>query len=70
MRLGEAELPWESGVPDGILRRGAGAAIVAGDEHNVSVCLGDARSDRADADLGDELHTDTGAAVGVLEIVD
>ena len=36
-------------------RRGAGAAVVAGDEDNVGAGLGDAGGYRADADLGDEL---------------
>ena len=31
---------------------GAGAAVVAGDEHDVGVRLGHAGGDRADADLG------------------
>ena len=39
-------------------RRRAGAAVVAGDQDHVTVRLGDASGDRADADLGDELHVD------------
>jgi hypothetical protein len=58
VRLGEAELPGQAGVLDRGLRRGAGAAVVAGDEHDVRVRLGDAGGDGADADLGDELHAD------------
>jgi hypothetical protein len=41
-------------------RGGAGAAVVAGDEHDVGVRLADAGRDRADADLGDELDVDPG----------
>ena len=54
--LGEAELPRTAGVLERGQRRRAGAAVVAGDQHDVGVRLGDARRDRADADLGDQLH--------------
>ena len=54
--LGEAELPGRAGVLDRGQRRGAGAAVVPGDGHVVGLGLGDARGDRADADLGNELH--------------
>ena len=50
--LGEAELPRAAGVLERGQRRGAGAAVVAGDQHHVGVRLGDAGRDRADADLG------------------
>ena len=40
------------------LRRGAGAAVVAADQHDVGVRLGDAGGDGADADLGHQLHAD------------
>jgi hypothetical protein len=43
---------------------------VSGDEDNIGVGLGDAGGDGADTDLGDELHADAGAAVGVFQIVD
>ena len=53
--LGEAELPRPAGVLERGQRRGAGAAVVAGDQHHVGVRLGDAGRDRADADLGHQL---------------
>jgi len=65
--LGEAEFPRETGVLDGGLRRGAGATVVAGDENDIGVRLGDAGGDGADADLGDELHAHACVAVGVLQ---
>ena len=68
--LGEAELPRQAGVLDRGLRRGAGAAVVARDEHDVGMRLGDAGGDGAHADLGDELDADARLAVGVLEVVD
>ena len=49
LRLGEAELPGHAGVPDRRRRRGAGAAVHAGDHDVVGAGLGDARGDRADA---------------------
>ena len=70
VRLGEAELPGQAGVRDRGLRRGARAAVVAADQHDVGVRLGDARGDRADADFGDQLDADARAAVGVLQVVD
>ena len=68
--LGQAELPRAAGVLERGQRRRAGAAVVAGDQHDVGVRLGDAGRDRADADLGDQLHVDAGRRVGVLEVVD
>ena len=56
LRLGEAELPRAAAVLDARERRGARAAVVARDEHDVRVRLRDAGGDRADAGLGDELH--------------
>jgi hypothetical protein len=46
------------GVRDRGLRRSAGAAVVAADQHHVGVRLGHARRDRADADFGHQLHAD------------
>jgi hypothetical protein len=70
VRLGEAKLPRQAGILDAGPARGAGAAVVAGDEDVVGLGLGDTGGDDADADLGDELDGDTGARVGALEIVD
>ena len=65
--------PISHGTPaddDRAQRRGAGAAVVAGDEHVVGVGLRDARGDRADADLGDELHRDLRLRVRAAQVVD
>jgi IS5 family transposase len=51
-------------------RRGAGAAVVARDQHVVGVRLRHARRDRADADLGHELHADPRARVAAAQVVD
>ena len=61
LRLGQAELPGHAAVLDRRQRRGARAAVVARDQHHVGVRLGDAGGDRADADLGDQLHVDARA---------
>ena len=53
--LGQAELPRRAGVLERGQRRGAGAAVVAGDQDDVGVRLAHAGGDRADADLGDQL---------------
>ena len=58
--FGEADLPGRAGMLDRGQRRGAGAALEAGDGDVVGARLGDAGRDRADADLGDELDRDVG----------
>ena len=68
--LGEADLPRDARGLDRGQRRGAGAAVVAGDQDAVGVGLGDARRDGADADLGDELDRDLRARVGAAQVVD
>ena len=60
LRLGKADLPGRAGVLDRGQRRSAGAALEAGDGDVIGARLRDARRDRADADLGDELHRDAG----------
>ena len=56
--LGEADLPRRTGVLDGGEGRSPGAAFEPGDGHVIGARLGDAGRDRADADLGHELHRD------------
>ncbi len=70
LRLGKAEFPRNAGMLERGQRARAGAAIVAGDQDDVAVRLGDARRDRAHADLGHELHIDARAGISVLEVVD
>ena len=70
LRLGEADLPRDAGVQDRRDRRGAGAAVVARDQHVVGVRLRDAGGDGADADLGDELHRDARGRVRAAQVVD
>ena len=70
MSFSEAEFPWQAGVLHGGLRGGTGAAIETGDENDVRVCLGHTGGDSADADFGDELHTDACGTVRILQVVD
>ena len=70
LRLGEAEFPRTAGVLERRERAGAGAAVVAGDQHDVGLGLRHAGRDRADARLGDELDVDARRRVGVLQVVD
>ncbi len=70
LRLGKADLPGRARVLDRGQRRGAGAALEARDGDVVGARLGDARRDRADADLGDELHRHVGGRVDVLQVED
>ena len=51
-------------------RRGAGAALVAGDGDVVGAGLRDARGDRADAHLGHQLDRDARRRIDVLQVVD
>ena len=60
--LGQPELPGRAGVLERRERAGAGAAVVAGDQHDVGVGLGHAGGDGADADLGHQLHVHAGVA--------
>ena len=62
MRLGEADFPRLAGVMDRAQRRRAGAAFMARDRDVIRIGLADAGGDRADAELGDELHADARVA--------
>ncbi len=68
--LGQTQFPRRAGVLDRGDRRGAGAAVVAGDHHVVGLGLGDAGGDGTHADFGDQLDRDRGPGVGVLQVVD
>ena len=63
VRFGQAQFPGRAGVLDRSLRAGAGAAVVAADQHDVRFSLGHARRDGADADFGHQLDADARLAV-------
>ena len=50
--------------------RGARAAVVTRDQHDVGMCLRHAGGDRADAGLGHQLDVHPRLRVGVLQVVD
>ncbi len=58
--LGQAQLPGGAGVLERGQRGGAGAAVVARDEHHVGVGLGHAGGHGAHAHLGHQLDVDPG----------
>ena len=62
LRFGQTELPRAARVLDRRQRRGAGSAVVAGDQDVVGARLGDAGRDRADAGLGHQLDADPARA--------
>ena len=55
---------------DGAAGRGAGAAVMAGDQHHLGTGLGHAGGDGANPRLADQLHADPGPAVGVFQVID
>ena len=46
MGFGQPDLPWQAGMMDGALRRGAGTAVIAGDQDDLRAGLGHARRRR------------------------
>lgn len=65
----QTQLPGKAGVINGVLGRGSGAAVVAGDEHRLRPGLGHARRDGTHARLAYQFHRDGSVAVGALEVV-
>ena len=70
VRFGQPKLPRKAGIVNGTARRRAGPAVIAGDEHRLRACLGDACGNGADARLGDEFDGNIGVFVGAFQIVD
>ena len=68
LRLDQTELPRQAGVLDGRERRGARAAVGAGDVHHVGEGLHDAQRHGTDTFLGHELHRDRRVGVDLLEV--
>ena len=61
--------PGTAGVLDGRPGRSAGAAIVPGNHHMITLALGHARSDGADTDLADQLDADARMRRHIFEVV-
>ena len=70
MGLGNTELPRTAGMFHGAERGGSRASFMATDQNNVCVSLGNPGGNSADSGLGDELHSDPGTRIDLLEIVD
>jgi hypothetical protein len=68
--FGETELPRKTSILDTSPPRGTCTTIVARNEDMVRLGLGDTAGDDTDANFRDELHGDTSAGVGALEVVD
>mmetsp|Transcript_33649 Transcript_33649/g.78720 ORF Transcript_33649/g.78720 Transcript_33649/m.78720 type:complete len:1205 (+) Transcript_33649:178-3792(+) len=70
VRLRQPQLPRPARVLDRRERRGARPAVVPRDLDDVRVRLGDARRDRADAHLRDELHGHLRLRVDLVQVID
>ena len=70
MDLGETQLPGAAGVFDRTERRGAGTAVVAGNLDHIGIGLGHASGDRADTNLGHQLHRHLGSGMDLVQVVD
>ncbi len=67
--LREAQLPRRAGVLDRALRRGAGAAVVAGNGDEVGVGLDHARRHRAHAGVAHELDRHQRGRIDLLQVI-
>ena len=68
--LGKAELQRQTGMPNGVARRGTRAAVMAADQDLVGSALSHTGGDGADAGLADQLDRHARTGVGVLKIED
>jgi len=69
LRLGQTELPWQTGVLDGADRGSPGATIVTGNQNDVGIGLGHPSRHRAHAALRDEFDTDGRFRIDLLEVM-
>ena len=70
MRLRQPQFPGQAGVVNGAAGRGAGAAVIARDQHHLGARLGHTGGDGTHAGLRHQLYADAGVPVGIFEIVD
>ena len=70
MGFGQSQFPGESCVMDAGTRRGARAAITARDQNDLGAGFGHASRDGTHTGLTDQLHTDAGVSIGVLQVID
>ena len=69
LRFRQAKFPGRAGMLDRRDRRGAGAAVVAGNHHVVGLGLGHAGGNGADTHFRDQLDRDGGAWIHILQVV-
>ena len=70
MSFGYAHFPSPAGVLDRTQWRGARAPLMSADQDDVRMRLGNSGRDRTNPSLRDQLYTDAGAAINLLQIVD
>ena len=70
VRFGQTKLPRKTGIVNGTARGRAGSAVIAGNEHRLRACLGNACGNGTNARLGDELDGNISVFVGAFQIVD
>ncbi len=70
MGFGQTDLPRHAGVLDRGLRRGACAAVVAGDQDGVGLGLGHPGRNGADAGCRHQFDRDLGVGIDRLQVVD
>ena len=68
--FGQAQFPRRAGVADRRDGAGTGAAVVAGNGDEIGAGFRDARSDRADAGMRDQLHRDQRVGIDLAQIED
>ena len=69
VHLGETQLPRTTGVLDRTEGRRPGSAVMAGNLNHVSIGLGHASGDGADADLSDQLHAHRSGRMHLMQVV-
>ena len=70
MHFGQAHFPWQTGMLDRGLRARARAAAMSGHQNRVGLGLGHTGGNGADTGGSDQLHTDLGVGVDLLQVVD
>jgi len=69
VRFGQTKFPRKAGIVNGTARCRAGSAVIAGDEHRLRTCLGDACGNGADARFGNKLDGDLRIFICAFQIV-
>ncbi len=70
MRFRQSQLPGQPGMLDAALRRCAGSAIIATDEDDIGMALGNTGGDSPNPYFGHQLDVDTSIGIGVFQIMD